>query len=184
VGAGGRRAFAAWRIASPAEAAALVESVREDARAVWATTLYAGLRLGEPLAPRDEDVDLALGVIRVERLWDPHEGIIEPKSRARRRSVPIVATRCVPISRRGKLRRRGPGSFFFGDRDRFNRNALLNRANRACAIQALHHPTAERFHVPLKVSRSVRSCSTLRPLAQRRRATAPRIPLNHAGSEA
>jgi integrase len=35
------------RIASPAEAAALIAAVPDDDRAVWATAFYAGLRLGE-----------------------------------------------------------------------------------------------------------------------------------------
>jgi integrase len=119
------------RIASPKEAAALIKAVREDDRAVWATAFYAGLRLGELLALRDGDVDLELGVIRVERSWDPHAGVIEPKSRAGRRSVPIVAALRPHVAGR-KLRRRGAAAFFFGDRGRpFNRNALVNRANRA-----------------------------------------------------
>lgn len=119
------------RIASPAEAAALIEAVAVDDRAAWATAFYAGLRLGELLALRDEDVDLELGVIRVERSWDPHEGLIEPKSRAGRRAVPIVAALRPHLAAR-KLRRQGAASFFFGDRGRpFNRNALVNRANRS-----------------------------------------------------
>ena len=36
-----------------------------------------------------EDVDLAAGVIRVERPWDAKEGVVAPKSRAARRSVPV-----------------------------------------------------------------------------------------------
>jgi integrase len=79
------------RIASPVEAASLIEAVPEDDRAVWATAFYAGLRLGELWALRDEDVDLEAGVIRVERAWDPCDGFIEPKSRAGRRAIPIVA---------------------------------------------------------------------------------------------
>jgi integrase len=46
---------------------------------------------GELQALRWEDVDLAAGVIRVERSWDPKEGFIEPKSRAGTRAVPIAA---------------------------------------------------------------------------------------------
>ena len=119
------------RIASPKEAAALIAAVREEDRAVWATAFYAGLRLGELLALRDDDVDLELGVIRVERAWDPHAGVIEPKSRAGRRSVPIGAALRPHLAAR-KLRRRGAAGFFFGDRRRpFNRNSLVNRANRA-----------------------------------------------------
>ena len=37
---------------------------------MWATALYAGLRRGELRALRSEDIDLAAGVIRVERGWD------------------------------------------------------------------------------------------------------------------
>jgi integrase len=78
------------RIASPAEAAQLIAALPTAERALWATALYAGLRVGELLALRWQDIDLANGVIRVERAWDKVEGPIEPKSRAGRRSVPIA----------------------------------------------------------------------------------------------
>jgi integrase len=55
------------------------------------TVRRRGLRRGELQALRWEDVDLANGVIRVERAWDVQEGPIEPKSRAARRRVPIPA---------------------------------------------------------------------------------------------
>jgi integrase len=79
------------RIASPAEAAALLAALPERDQALWATAMYAGLRRGELLAVRWEDVDLAAGVIRVERSWDAKEGVVAPKSRAARRTVPIAA---------------------------------------------------------------------------------------------
>ncbi len=79
------------KIASPAEAAELLSALPERDRAIWATALYAGLRRGELLALRWEDVDLAFGVIRVERCWDAKEGVVEPKSRAGRRTVRIPA---------------------------------------------------------------------------------------------
>jgi integrase len=79
------------RIASPAEATALLAALPERDRALWATAMYAGLRRGELLALRWEDVDLDSGVIHVERSWDAKEGIIAPKSRAARRTVPIAA---------------------------------------------------------------------------------------------
>jgi integrase len=79
------------RIASPAEAAELLAALPERDRALWATAMYAGLRRGELLALRWEDVDLAAGVIHVERSWDAKDGAVGPKSRAGRRTVPIPA---------------------------------------------------------------------------------------------
>src|SRR5262249_16718801 len=68
------------RIATPEEAATLLAAIRESDRAVWATAFYAGLRRGELMALRCEDIDLTAGVIRVERSWDVREGVVEPKS--------------------------------------------------------------------------------------------------------
>jgi integrase len=78
------------RIAEPAEGGKLIGSVPEADRALWATAFYAGLRSGELQALRWEDVDLATGLIRVERAYDPKaRQFIEPKSRAGLRNVPI-----------------------------------------------------------------------------------------------
>lgn len=79
------------RIATPEEAERLIETLPKGDRAIWATALYAGLRLGELQALKWEDVDLAQGIIKVERSWDAKEGIIDPKSRSGRRSVPVAA---------------------------------------------------------------------------------------------
>lgn len=46
---------------------------------------------GELIALRWEDLDLATGVIRVQRGWDEIEGEIAPKSRQGKRTVPIPA---------------------------------------------------------------------------------------------
>ena len=46
---------------------------------------------GELGALRHENVDLEAGMIRVERSCDRRDGFIDPKSRAGRRAVPIVA---------------------------------------------------------------------------------------------
>jgi integrase len=78
------------RIASPAEAAELLAALRDDDRAIYATAFYAGLRRGELMGLRWEDVDFAATVIRVERGWEDVVGEIEPKSRAGRRRVPIA----------------------------------------------------------------------------------------------
>ena len=80
------------RIAAPDEAEKLIAAVPEGDRPLWATAMYAGLRRGELMALRWEDVDLAAGVIRVERSWDPKErAFVTPKSRAGQRTVPLPA---------------------------------------------------------------------------------------------
>lgn len=80
------------RIAAPEEAAALVAALPTEDRALWATAIYAGLRRGEVRALRWSDVDIAAGVIRVDRTWDDEEGELESgKTRAARRTVPIAS---------------------------------------------------------------------------------------------
>jgi integrase len=59
---------------------------------LWATALYAGLRSGELMALRWQDVDLTEGALRVERAYDPKaKEYVEPKSRAGRRRVPLTS---------------------------------------------------------------------------------------------
>src|SRR5512132_3756520 len=60
------------RIASPSEAAALIAALRPEDRALWGCAFYAGLRRGELRALLWNDVDLASGVIRVERSMDSY----------------------------------------------------------------------------------------------------------------
>jgi integrase len=80
------------RIASPAEAELLLAALAAPDRPLWATALYAGLRRGELMGLRWQDVDLALGLMYVVRAWDPkdHE-MVAPKSKAGTRRVPIPA---------------------------------------------------------------------------------------------
>jgi integrase len=78
------------RIATPAEAAALLAALVPEDRPVWATAFYAGLRRGEIQALRVRDIDREADLIAVERGWDQVEGVIEPKSRAGRRGVPLL----------------------------------------------------------------------------------------------
>jgi integrase len=77
------------RFASASEVEALLALLDGPQRALWATAFYAGMRRGELIALRWEDLDLATGLIRVRRGWDAVEGEIAPKSRQGRRNVPI-----------------------------------------------------------------------------------------------
>jgi integrase len=77
------------RIAEPREATALLNALEPGDRPLWATAFYAGLRRGELQALRWSDIDARKGVIHVRRSWDRVAGVIEPKSAAGLRSVPI-----------------------------------------------------------------------------------------------
>ena len=90
------------RIASPAEAAELIAALPARDRGLWATAMYAGLRRGELLALRWQDIDLDEGLIHVRRSYDPKAGVyLEPKTRAGLRNVPIPsALRSVLIEHR------------------------------------------------------------------------------------
>jgi len=79
------------RIASPDEGARLLAALPAGDRALWATAMYGGLRRGELMGLRVEDVDLGAGKIHVRRGWDVSEGeAITTKSRKPRR-VPVAA---------------------------------------------------------------------------------------------
>jgi integrase len=115
------------RFATAEQLEAMLERL-DDAkdRAMWATALYAGLRRGELMGLHRENVDLATGVIRVERGWDDCEGEVEPKSKQGRRKVPI------PTVLRDRLTdylMDGPttGRIFVGSRDSYDRGRAAAR---------------------------------------------------------
>jgi integrase len=103
------------RIASPDEAARLIAALPPEDRALWATAMYAGLRRGELQALRWSEVDLAAGVINVERSWDAKDGPIEPKSAKGRRKVPIaVVLRDYLVEHRMRAEVTDPDALVFG----------------------------------------------------------------------
>ena len=78
-------------VVSPVLAAAMLEVLPPEDRRVWAVAFYAGLRRGEIIGLRPDDIDLATGVLHIRRGWDMLDGEVEPKSRKGRRKVPIPA---------------------------------------------------------------------------------------------
>ncbi|HZQ64229.1 MAG TPA: site-specific integrase [Gaiellaceae bacterium] len=129
------------RIASPAQAAALIATLNtehpEHDRAAWAVAFYAGLRLGEIQALHDEDVDLTAGVIHVHRSWDKKAGLIEPKSAAGKRKVPIVAALRGHLAAHRLARGHNSGFFFGFDGRPLNRPMLIRRSMRAWALEVV-----------------------------------------------
>lgn len=77
------------RVAPPREIQALLEVLPPRYRTLWTTAVFSGLRRGELQALQWENVDLEAGIIRVEANWDRVVGLIEPKTDAGRRKVPV-----------------------------------------------------------------------------------------------
>jgi integrase len=119
------------RIASPGEAARLLAALPEQDRAIWATAMYAGLRLGELRALLHDHADLKGGLIRVQASWDPREGLIAPKSRAGTRTVPIPSVLSAHLARHRLAH--GASGLFFGRTPEtpFQPTTVANRAARA-----------------------------------------------------
>jgi len=131
------------RVVSAEAAASLIETAPSGDRALWATALYAGLRLGELQALRWSDIDLDQGVLRVERSWDPKSGAIDPKSKAARRVVPITALLRNHL-REHQLRqgRGGTGLVFGRSSERpFNPPSVQRRADTAWKADGLKRLT-------------------------------------------
>ncbi len=92
------------RVASAAEAAALLSLLPVADRAIWGTAFYAGLRLGELRALQWLDVDFERRLIHVRHNWDRVEGLISPKSEAGLRVIPIDSRASRSCCRRGRPR--------------------------------------------------------------------------------
>lgn len=119
-------------VVDAATAAKLLAVLNDEDRAIYATAFYAGLRAGELQALRWSDVDLAGGVIRVERSWDKVEGAQDPKTRHSRRTVPLVPIlRDELLEHRMRQGRDGRG-LVFGKTEHspFVHTALLARVKR------------------------------------------------------
>ena len=127
-----------FRIASPEEGAQLTAAVPVQDRALWATAMYAGLRRGELQALAWSNVDLARGVIGVEKAWDMKEGIIEPKSRSGRRTVPVPAVLRDHLVEHRMSGGRSEGLTFGRTAEKpFDPSTVVDRARRAWRAAAL-----------------------------------------------
>ena len=117
------------RIATPREAETLLAALPLGDRPVWATAMYAGLRLGELQALKRDAVDLERHLLHVRHSWDRRAGPVAPKSRAGIRTVPLVArlrAELEPLEDRS-----GDGLVFGRTADRpFSASGLVSRATR------------------------------------------------------
>lgn len=132
------------RIVDPAEAAELLAALPETDRALWATAIYAGLRRGELLALRWDDIDLAAGKIMVERSYDPRSRqTVTPKSRAGTRRVPILAVLRDYLDEH-KLRAGDTTGLVFGrpNGQPFNHSSVLYRSSSAWKAAAIEKARA------------------------------------------
>ncbi len=117
------------RITSPSEAAALIAALRPEDRALWGCALYAGLRRGELRALLWYDVDVAGGLIRVERSMDGYGTGGQTKSRAGRRAVPTVAALRDLLVEHKLITERDTGLVFGSSASKpFTPTAVRNRA--------------------------------------------------------
>jgi integrase len=123
------------RVARAAEAAALIAALPLADRGLWATAMYAGLRRGELQALDWSAVDLDQGLIRVERSWDRRAGLIEPKSKAGKRRVPIPDVLRAHLLALKLQQGRGGQGFVFPSRNGrpFDPGSVAMRARRAWA---------------------------------------------------
>ena len=121
------------RIESPERASVLLAALPEAERPMWATALYAGLRIGELRALRWRCVDFDASVLRVEHGWDDVQGEIEVKTGAGRRNVPLAGNVRRELAALKLRTGRDGDDFVFGRTAAlpFVRSTVRSRARRA-----------------------------------------------------
>jgi integrase len=120
-------------VASPAEVAALVEAITPRYRAAVLLAAWCGLRRGEVLGLRREDVDLAVGAVtvrrnRVELLENGRAAFdAEPKTDAGKRTV-AVPPHVLPVLAEHMASWAGPDRVFVGRDGRPMRGDAVRQA--------------------------------------------------------
>jgi integrase len=127
---------------APQDAYKLLCALPEDDRAVWATSMLAGLRRGELMGLRWEDVDLDGGKLDVRRSFHPEHGYGPPKSKQGTRTVPVLAT-LLPYLREHKMRTGRREGLVFGTTDAkpFRPQSQQNRADKVWKDAGLQRVT-------------------------------------------
>jgi integrase len=140
------------RAASPQEAADLLAALPDELRLIYATAFYAGMRRGELMALRWEDVSLSAGTIHVHRAWDEVAGEVGPKSEKGVRQVPVIALlRDYLAESKADTGRNGPDFVFGPKRDRpFTPSHVGRTARKAWAAENARRTeeAAERGETP------------------------------------
>lgn len=90
-------------VLTPEEARSLLEAAREDRlEALWVLAISTGMRQGELLALRWQDVDFKAGAVTVNQAVEWVKGkpiIAEPKTRTSRRTVPLASVALEALKR-------------------------------------------------------------------------------------
>jgi integrase len=105
----------------------LIEKLAEPSRSIAALLARTGLRIGEPLALRWQDIDLQQGLLSVNQtVYEGH--FDEPKSNRSKRRIPL-GPQCVEILAALKRTEATPSALVFSARNGspLSRRNLLNR---------------------------------------------------------
>ena len=112
-------------------------------RALVAVSVLTGLRQGEALGLRWDDVDVKAGVLRVRRQLDRRGELVEPKTTAAKRDVPIPPSlsRMLAAHRLASLHSAGSDFVFASERGgpMHHRNIVRRGLEKALAMAQLPH---------------------------------------------
>lgn len=118
------------RVATPAEARALLAALPDDDRPFWAAAFYTGMRRGELRQLRWSHVDFGAGVIVADGTYDDGCEVVTTKTAAGTREVPILAALAGELLEHKLRTGRGEHDLVFGrtGSDPFVPSTLRRRA--------------------------------------------------------